>query len=114
MYEVECAFRRENGSLTFLRDSDYHEATDELCDLRVGFAITAIYPAEPDTGAAMDWNGDIATIEMRSYSGNWKRWRLLRGEEFEAAKAFLLREYGAQLWAAGGEYAEAVHYGEAA
>ncbi len=114
MYEVECAFRRENGSLAFIHDSDYREATDDLCDLRVGFEITDIYPAEPDTGAAMDWNGDISTIEMRVFTTGRRRWCLLRGAEFEAAKAFLLRHYGAQLWAAGGDYAEAVHYGEAA
>ncbi len=114
MYEVECAFRRESGALLFIHNDHFNEATDDLCDLRVSFDVTAIYPAEPDTGAGMDWNGDISTIEMRSYSGNWKRWQLLRHDEFEAAKAFLLREYGAQLWAAGGDYAEAVHYGEAA
>jgi hypothetical protein len=114
MYEVECAFRRENGALLFIHEDHFREATDDLCDLRVRFEITAIYPAEPDTGAAMDWNGDIASIEMRSYSVSRRRWCVLRNAELEAAKAFLLREYGAKLWAAGGEYAEALHYGEAA
>jgi hypothetical protein len=112
MYEVECAYRRENGGFVFVHETQINEAIDDLCDLRVRFAITAIYPAEPDIGAGMDWNGDIASIEIRTMG--WRKWRILRDSEFDAAKAFLLKEYGRELWQAGDNYAEAVHYGEVA
>lgn len=114
MFAIDAAYRREGGKLVFIHEDRSNEATDDLCDLRVRFEITAIYPAEADTGAGMDWNGDIASIEMRAYSGHFKNWRVLHGDQLEAAKAFLLLEYGRQLWEAGGDYAQALHYGEAA
>lgn len=113
MYECECAYRSdENGARVFVLGEEMVEATDTICDLRVRFAITAIYPAEPDVGAGMDWNGDIAAIEIRTQ--DWRRWRKLNGDEFEAARKFLLMHFGAALWQAGDDHAEAVYFGEVA
>lgn len=112
MFEVECAYRREDSGTVFIHEDNVNEETDALCDLRVGFVIADIYPAEPDIGAGWDWDGDIASIEIRTMT--WRKWRILRGAEEEAARAFLLREYGTELWQAGDDYAEAVHYGEVA
>lgn len=112
MYECECAYRDDNGVRVFVLGEAMDEATDTICDLRVRFAITAIYPAEPDVGAGMDWNGDIAAIEIRTQ--DWRRWRRLNGDEFEAARKFLLLHFGAALWQAGDDHAEAVYLGEVA
>jgi len=112
MYECECAFYRDDqGGTVLVRPEDMSD-TDTICDLRVRFAITAIYPAEPDVGAGMDWNGDIATIEIRTQ--DWRRWRILRGEEMERARQFLLTHYEDPLWQAADAYAEAIYHGEAA
>jgi hypothetical protein len=113
MYECECAYRSDdNGARVFVLGDEMVDATDTICDLRVRFAIAEIYPAEPDVGAGMDWNGDIDTIEIRTQC--WRRWKKLNGDERAAAQSFLLLHFGAQLWQAGYEYAEAVHYGEVA
>jgi hypothetical protein len=113
MYECECAFRSgENGARVFVLGEEMDEATDTVCDLRVRFAITAIYPPEPDVGAGMDWNGDIAAIQIRTQC--WRRWRKLNGDEFDAARDFLLRHFGGELWQAGDDHAEAVYFGEVA
>ncbi len=112
MYEVECAYRRENGVRVFMRDDQLNEETDRFCDMRVYFDVTDIYPAEASTGAAMDWNGDIVSIEIRPVG--WGRWHGLEGADFEAAKTFLLREHAKALWEKGGQYAETLHFSEAA
>jgi len=113
MFEVECAFRRESGGYVFIRESRMDETTDDFCKLKVKFRVDEIYPAEPDTGAAMDWNGGIETIEMRACVG-WPRWKFLRGEEFATAKLFLEEEYPQELLDAETDNAEAVHFGEVA
>lgn len=114
MYECDCAFRRCDGGIRFIREERYNEAKDELCELKVTFSVTDTYPAEKDTGAGFDWSGDIAEIRMRGFVGDWRRWRVLRGDEFEAAQTFLLKEYGDALWQAGHDHAEAVHCSEVA
>jgi hypothetical protein len=114
MYERDCAFRRYDGGIRFIREERFNEAKDELCELKVIFNVADIYPPEKDTGAGFDWNGDIAEIRMRGFTGDWRRWRVLRGDEFDTAQAFLLREYGSALWQAGYDYAEALHLGEVA
>jgi hypothetical protein len=114
MFEVECAYRRVDGGIKFIREERMDENRDDLCAIRVSFAITEIYPPEKDTGASLDYQGDIAEIAMRRFTGDWKQWRFLRGEEFEAAKLFLLEEHAEELWQAAGEVAEAEYFGEAA
>lgn len=114
MFECECAFRRYAGGIRFIREERFNEARDELCELKVSFSVTDTYPAEKDTGAGFDWNGDIAEIKMRGFVGDWRSWRVLRGDELEAAKSFLLKEHGAALWQAGHDHAEALHFGEVA
>ena len=116
MFEVECAYRQADGALNFLHDSD---ATDDdaLAVLRVTFAVRRIFPPEPDTGAGMDWDGDVSTIEMRQvgdYSPRFSRWIVLRDAQHAAALEFLLRVHGRALWESGDEAAEALFYGEAA
>lgn len=113
MYEVAVYFRRtDRGGIEFIPDAEANEDCDATCELRVRFKIHDIYPAEADTGAGMDWDGDIDTISMRT--DEFPRWSRLRDEDFVAAKAFLLREHGDALWDAGYDYAKAVHYGEVA
>jgi hypothetical protein len=114
MYECECAFRRFDGGIRFIREARMNEAKDDLCTLRVRFEITQIFPPEKETGAEMDYLGDIATIEMRGFTGDWKRWRVLRGEELETAKLFLLEAYGEELWNAASDHAEALYLGKVA
>jgi hypothetical protein len=114
MYEVDCAYRRYDGGIRFIREARMNEAKDDLATLRVTFEVTAIYPPEKDTGAGLNWNGDIASIKMLDFAGQWKRWRILRGDELEAAKTFLLEEYAEELWQAGFEHAESLHLGEVA
>src|SRR3989304_915311 len=112
MFEVEAYCRRDGrGGIQLIADRDVDDAIDELCELRVRFRIDAIYPPEKDTGAGMDWDGDIDTIQMRT--PEIPRLRRLRDEEFVAAKTFLLAEHGDALWQAGYDHAEAVHFGEA-
>jgi hypothetical protein len=114
MYEVECAFRRENGGLRFIREEKMDEASDEFCKLRVFFQIDEIYPEEADTGAAMDWSpGGIASIEMRNLIG-WSRGKILNGEEFETAERFLQEEFAEELEQAETDEAESLYFGEAA
>lgn len=113
MYEVDAYFRRtDRGGIQLIADAEANEDCDATCKLRVRFEIHAIYPAEKDVGAEMDWDGDIDTISMRTEE--FHRWSRLRDEDFVAAKTFLLREHGDALWQAGYDYAEAVHYGEVA
>jgi len=114
MYELDCAFRRSKTDIRFIREERIDEAKDDLCSLRVRFEITEIYPPEKDTGAGLDYRGDIASIEMRGFTGNWRRWRVLHGEELEAARAFLLEEYAEEVWDAAYEYAESLYYREVA
>ncbi len=114
MYELECAFRRVDGGLRFIREERMDEASDDFCKLRVYFQIDEIYPEESDTGAAMDWSpGGIASIEMRPFIG-WSRSKILNGEELEAAKTFLQEEFAEELEQAETEAAEAAYYGKAA
>lgn len=113
MYEVECAYRRDGGALKFIRECRMDETTDDFCKLRVTFRVDEIYPADPDTGVGMDWNGGIDSIEIRNFVG-WTRWRVLRGDELETARRFLEEEYAEEMLQAEGDYAEAVHYGEVA
>lgn len=114
MYEVECAFRRVDGGLMFVREERMDEASDDFCKLRVFFQIDEIYPAEDDTGAAMDYSpGGIASIEMRPFIGK-SRGKILREGEFEAARTFLQEEFAEELERAETEAAEALYFGEAA
>lgn len=114
MYEVECAFRRVDGGLRFIREERMDEASDDFCKLRVYFQIDEIYPPEPDTGAAMDYApGGIASIEMRPFIG-WARRKILNGEELEAAKIFLQEEFAEELEQAETDAAEELYYGKAA
>lgn len=115
MFEVECAFRRtETGPLEFLPDTEAPEGHDDWCVLRVAFVVHQIYPREPDTGADWDWSGDIASIEARRVDADFARFRRLRDAELEAARAFLLRVHGRELWQAGDEHVAALFLGEAA
>lgn len=114
MFQTECAFRREDGVIRFIRESRMDEARDDLCILKAVFRVDEIYPPEEDTGAELDWNGPgIAEIHMRRCAG-WTRWRVLNGDEFEAAKTFLQEEYAEELQTAEFDYAEAVYFGEVA
>jgi len=113
MYECECAYRRDDrGGIQFIADHEANDDCDASCELRVRFAIREIYPPEKDSGSGLDWDGDIATIHMRTNA--FPRFARLRDEDFVAAKAFLLREHEDALWQAGYDYAEAVYLGEAA
>lgn len=101
------------GGFAFVPDAEQDESQD-WCDLHVSFNIAAIYAAEADNGSGLTWDGDIAAIELVPVTGIFRQRRVLVGADFEAAKAFLLREHGTALWQAGADRAEEIFYGEAA
>lgn len=110
MYEVECAFRRVDGAIRFIRESRMDETLDDFCVLKVRFQIDEIYPPEKDTGAGMDWApGGISEIHMRRMTG-WPRWKVLSGDELDAAKTFLEEEYAEELADAEQDEATAVYH----
>jgi len=114
MFVIEALFvATPEGGFAFVPESDQDESQD-WCELHVSFAASVVYPPEPDNGSGVTWDGGIDTIELRPVTGAFRRQRMLTGADFEAAKVFLLREHGAALWQAESDYAEAVHYGEAA
>lgn len=109
MFQTECAFRREDGAIRFIRESRMDEDRDDLCVLKVFFQIDEIYPPEKDTGAGMDWApGGISEIHMRRCIG-WTKWKVLNGEELEAAKTFLQEEYAEEIGDAEQDDAKAVY-----
>jgi hypothetical protein len=113
MYEVEVAYRPlPGGAVEFIPESQTGDEHQNFCVLRVRFAITDIYPPEPDVGAGMDWVGHIDTIHMRV--DGFPRPNRLRDEAFVAAKAFLLAQHETAVWEACGEYAESLYLGEVA
>lgn len=101
------------GGFAFVAESDQGE-TQDWCELHVSFDIAAIYAPEADNGSGLTWDGDIAAIVLVPVTGIWRQRRLLVGADFEAAKAFLLREHGAALWQAETGAAGELFYGEAA
>lgn len=108
-FQAECAVRGETGALAFAAAAD---ASGEAapCVLRVNFDVTRYYPADPATGAGSDWDGDIAVIQLRrtGAGARFQRFTPLIGQDFKAARAFLLKVHGAALWTAGGVYADAL------
>lgn len=115
-FQVECPYRLGDDGIVFLGDTEVGDDHDDYCTLRVSFDVTDFYPAEPGVGAGSDWNGDIDAIEMREHGAGsrFRRFKTLAGDEFAAAKAFLLRVHGTDLWNAGGEFAESGYYEQAA
>lgn len=115
MFKAICAYRiADDGAFAFLDPQDTPEDHQQFAELRVGFTVSDLYPPEPDIGMGWDWAGDIDSIKLRVEGGAFTRFRTLRDADYAAARAFLLRVHGRELWEAGDVYAEALFYGEAA
>ena len=112
MYEAECAYHRPDGALQFLTDSQTPNDHADFAVLKVSFDVRDIFPPESDNGSGLTWEGGIAAISMRIVDQAFER--TLRGDEYIAARDFLLLAHGTELWESGDDYAEALFYGEAA
>ena len=106
----EAAYSRTSaGHLIFTSPDEAPLDHEDWCELFVRFSQTALYPPEPDIGAGLTWDGDIDEIRMSVFG----RMCLLESNDFEAAKAFLLKHYGTELWLLGDDAAE-LEFSEAA
>nr|QBM02687.1 hypothetical protein [uncultured archaeon] len=107
MFSVETAYYRgPDGHLTFFLAEEVGDGHECWCELEVIFAPTAFYAPEPDVGAGMDWDGDIAEIRMRTFGAP----RALQDVSRDNARAFLLRHYGDELYQSDNNTAELMFY----
>jgi hypothetical protein len=108
MFEIRCAYRQIDGAIVYLPEGEVPEGHDKFCTLRVYFSVDEIFPPEPETGAELDWRGDIDAIEIRAVGGAiaFRSYRRLQGAELAAARGFLLSHHAKALWLAGGRWAE--------
>jgi hypothetical protein len=92
MFETQCVCQPSAAGLIFAPDDPDSAYSREL---RVHFQPAAYYPAEPDIGAAADFDAHIVCVEL----GENGIWRQLRGAERDAAEAFLNAHHRDEMWA---------------
>lgn len=92
MFEIPCICQPSTAGLIFATED---EDSPFACELRVYFQPVAYYPAEPDIGAAADFDAHIVRIELHNGEGT----RVLYGAGRVAAEAFLAAYHHDDMWA---------------
>ena len=127
MLEIEAAFERTPAGIVFLHPENVAEGHDKFCWIRVTWRVNEMYHGDRTNGMTWDWDGDIDSVEWRTWSGdplssdgrkpkerNAVWWRELIGTTRDAALTYIHANHEYELNESGDRHAERVYYGELA